>query len=359
MTTSQFVKVACYVALASLTLVSSRAHAVGYVLSDDSADVSEVAGEVTADAGCCDPGCAARSCCSDATCCGSSVGCCDDTGCCGGHELIGKSLLHSLLHRSDHCFDDFISPMTNPVFFEDPRTLTEARLIFINHRTPTLAGNPSASVRLFAMQVRAALTQRLSIIATKDGFITTDSPLFDDGWADVSAGLKYNLFRDPCSQTILSAGVTYELPVGSTRALQGNGDGEFHAFLTGMTEVAGFHVMSAAGVRLPSDDEAENRVFHWSNHVDRELFGGVYALAEVNWYHWLSSGSGFGLPVEGGDLFNLGSPGITGNNIVTGAFGAKYKPHGNFEFGVAWEIPLTERRGLLDNRLTADCIFRY
>jgi len=356
-TTRFFLRSLC-VALTSICLLNSPAHAVRYLIQDTSPDAVEGSGEVNSDASGCDAGTTA-SCCSDANCCDDTMGCCGGYGCLKGLDFIGKDLAHALLHRSDHCFDEFISPMTNPVFFEDPRTLTEARVIFINHRTPTLAGNPSAAVRLYAMQVRAALTQRLSLIATKDGFITSDSPLVDDGWADINIGLKYNLFRDPWSQSVLSAGVTYELPVGSTRTLQGNGDGEFNVFLSGMTEVDGFHLISAAGVRLPSDEDDENQVFYWSNHVDRELFGGVYALAEVNWYHWMSSGTAFPLPVEGGDLFNLGSAGVTGNNIVTGAFGAKYKPNGNLELGVAWEVPLTERRGLLDNRLTVDCIFRY
>jgi len=63
--------------------------------------------------------------------------------------------------------------------------------------------------------------------------------------------------------------------------------------------------------------------------------------------------------VEGGDLFNLGSVGVAGNDIVTGAIGLKLKPHAGMEIGVAWEVPLTRRRDLLENRLTVDWILRY
>lgn len=62
---------------------------------------------------------------------------------------------------------------------------------------------------------------------------------------------------------------------------------------------------------------------------------------------------------EGLDLINLGSPGVTGNNIVTQAFGAKLKPSGNQEIGLAYEIPLTRREDILENRITVDWIFRY
>ena len=272
------------------------------------------------------------------------------------------TLVEKVLHPSEPCFDRFISPMTNPFNFEDPRTLTEARVIFANHRTPSLAGTPSADVQLFAVQLRAALSERLSIIATKDGYITSNSAFIDDGWADVNVGMKYNLYRDVERQRLLSGGLTFELPVGSTRAQQGNGSGEFHLFLTGMTEIiGGGHWISAAGLRIPTDQKDENEMWYWSNHFDIEIYQdtGVYAFSEFNWYQWTGSGTRFALPIEGGDLFNFGAPGIAGNSIVTGAFGLKYKPNRNLETGVAWELPLTDRRGVLDNRLTLDCIFRY
>jgi hypothetical protein len=263
-----------------------------------------------------------------------------------------------LIAPSDTCFREFISPMTNPVFFEDPRTLTEARIIYLRHNVPLAAAG--GDVNLLAVQLRAALTERLSIIANKSGFATSTNPLIEDGWADVAAGLKYNLFADSEPQRLLSAGLTFELPVGSTHTLQGNGDGLLHLFLTGGVEMAGFHWLSAAGFALPVDASAESQWCYWSNHFDRRLgCSDLYFLAEFNWYHWLRSGNAFPLPIEGGDLFNLGSVDVAGNNIVTGAFGLKYKPTEGTEVGIAWELPLTERGDVLDNRLTVDWILRY
>ena len=278
------------------------------------------------------------------TACGCD--CCDD-------RLLG------LFTHSEPCFNDFISPITNPVFFEDPRTLTEARLIFANHTIPPAIGG---RVQLYALQVRAALSDRLSIIATKDGFIVADDAApHQDGWADVAGGRKYNLYRDACCGDILSAGVTFELPVGSTQALQGNGSGEFNLFLTGGTRIGDWsHWISAAGVRLPTDTVDESQVFYWSNHLDHQITERMYVLAEVNWWHWLRSGGQPALAgIEGVDLYNFGSTGVAGDNVVTGAFGLKFKPRPNMEAGIAWEVPLTERRYIFDNRLTADFIVRY
>lgn len=175
--------------------------------------------------------------CSD--CCGDYCGDCGGCGescgasCCS--SLFGCPLL-GVIKKSDHCFSDFISPMTNPIYFEDPRTLTEARLIYMNHNVPTaLFGN---SIQVLAMQVRAAVTEDLSIIATKDGYIFSDNALVGDGWADIAAGLKLNILKDYDSQTIVSVGSTYSAPFGSAVSLQKRGDGEFHLFMTGGTEFA-------------------------------------------------------------------------------------------------------------------------
>ncbi len=295
-----------------------------------------------------------------ASCFRNDTGCgdgCDDVGC-GSGCCCDKRLL-GLFAKSDHCFDSFISPMTNPVFFEDPRTLTEVRTFFIYQNVPGAVGG--GSVRLIAAQMRAALTDRLSIVAAKDGFIMSSNPLVDDGWADVSVGLKYNLLKNYQDQRIVSAGLSYEAPWGTPRALQGNGDGEFHIYLTGGTQLGdNWHWISASGFRIPADHNVESQMWYWSNHLDYRLTDMLYLVSELNLYHWNRSG---GIPalagVEGGDLINLGSTAVGGNDIVTQAIGAKLKPSGNTEIGFAWEFPLTDRRDLLENRLMVDFILRY
>lgn len=285
---------------------------------------------------------------------GCGDGCCST--CCEGNDpLCGKLL--SYIKSSDPCFGDWISPISNPVFFEDPRTLTEARAVFLHHEVPQAAGG--GDIQLYALQLRFALSERLSIIATKDGYAVSSNPLIRDGWGDVGGGLKYNLIRDTCNETLLSAGLTYEAPVGSRRTMQGNGAGEFNFFLSGGKEIAdNWHWISAGGFRVAANANTESSSFYWSNHIDRR-FGNWYALAEFNWFHWLESGQG-GIPgVEGLDLFNFGSTGVAGNDIVTGAFGLKYKPNRDYEVGAAWEIPLTAREDVIESRLNFNIIRRF
>lgn len=305
----------------------------------------------------CDLSCATSCCASDAGCGCSAGSCCD-------------SSLLDLLHPSDHCFDDFISPMINFVFFEDPRTVTELRPIFVNHWVPSTIGNnvpAGGSVQLYAAQFRIALTERLSVIATKDGFIVDNTNgaldgLLDDGWADVSAGLKYNLLRDPCNGTIVSTGFTYELPVGSSDALQAQGDGEFHLFLTGGQRLwdGNAHVLSSVGYRLPVDSSLQSSAIHWSNHFDVRMTDTVYLFTELAWWHWTDDASqGSALGVAGQDLFNLRVNDVAGNNLVTQNVGMRYKPNRHLETGIAYEFPLTGFQDVIDSRLTVDMIFRY
>lgn len=309
-------------------------------------------------------------CCDDA--CDASFGCdssgCDSFGCGlggGGKKLLG------LLRESDHCFDDFISPMINPVFFEDPRTLTELRPIYLRHETPNQVGTLGAAggtAHLFAAQFRIALTERLSLIATKDGFIVSEfdeaplGGLIDDGWADVSAGLKYNLIRNTQTGTLASVGAVYEIPLGSRRSQQAVGDGEFNFFGTfGQRFFDGnAHWLSAAGYRLPVDDVVQSTAIHWSNQFDVRIAKQFYLVTGFAWWHWVDSAdTGLGLGVSGHDLFNFSSTNVQDNNLVTQNVGMKYKPNGHFEAGVAYEFPLSEFEDIIDNRVQLDLIFRF
>lgn len=276
-----------------------------------------------------------------------------------GAAAAPKPPLLGLFAPSDASFGNFISPISNPVFFEDPRTLTEAKLIFLNDHLPSsLGGN---NFQLYALQLRFALTDRLSIIATKDGYMVSQSDVLQDGWANIALGLKYNLYKDACAQRIFSVGGTFQIPVGTPRSLQGNGDGEFDLFASGGMQIGEcWHLVSTTGFRLACDPNDQTDSWYWSSHIDRRLTPwGLYALYEVNWYHWLRSSDAFPIPVDGLDLANLGAQGVAGNNVVTNAIGVKWSPSINQEIGVAWEFPLTSNRDILQDRLNFNWIIRY
>ena len=296
-----------------------------------------------------------------------------DTCASGALGKRGRICIDSLLRPSDRCFDDFISPMIDFVHFEDPRTLTELRPIFIHHNFPSTLGpaNISAggSIQLIAAQFRLALTDRLSLIAVKDGYIIDNSEgalngLLDSGWADVTAGLKYNLIRNVQSGTLLSGGFTYEIPIGSEDALQSVADGEFHFFASGGQRLAGgnAHVLSSIGYQVPVDNNAQSTTIHWNNHFDVRLTDTVYLFTENSWWHWVDDADpsvGTALGVSGQDLINLASSNVDGNDLVTHNMGFKLKPRRSLELGFAYEFPLTEFKDVIQNRYQVEAILRY
>lgn len=261
---------------------------------------------------------------------------------------------------SDHCFDDFISPISNPFFFEDPRSLTEARGIFIDNGLPNSIG--SGDVHVWAGQLRGRLSDRVSVIAPRLGYLQVNqsgggAPA---GFMSAPVGVKYNFYRNVERQELASIGLTYFIP-GSQGAFANVGDGDYHFFITGGKQIFDYgHWISGTGFRIPGDSNWGTQLWYWSNQWDYELPNKIYPLAGVNWFHWMkSAGNNIGAPVNGLDLLNLPVGGVAGQNVVTGVVGLKWKPTGRFELGGGYEFPLTQREDILRNRCYADIIFRY
>lgn len=288
--------------------------------------------------------------CGPCDCLADDCECCDDW--CNCQRILG-------LLPSDHCFDRFISPLSNPFFFEDPRSLTEVRGIFIDNSLPSdLAGGDA---QVWAGQVRGRVSDRLSIIAPRLSYLQVNqagNPTH--GFLSAPVGFKYNFIRDVERQLLISAGITYFIN-GSAGAASNFGDGDFHLFLSGGAEILDDgHWLSASGFRLPSAPFLGTQMWYWSNQWDYEVVNHWYGLVGINWFHWMRSGGvGIPAPVTGLDLINLPIGGIAGKDVVTTVIGAKWKPGAHCELGSGFEFPLTNRTDILHNRLYADVIFRY
>jgi hypothetical protein len=261
---------------------------------------------------------------------------------------------------SDHCFDSFISPLSNPFFFEDPRSLTEVRGIFIENSLPLAVGN--GDFQFYGAQLRGRVSDRVSIIVPRIGFFNANQAGggTPHGYLSTPIGFKYNFIRDAERQLLVSGGITYFIK-GSSDALSNFGDGDFHLFLTGGAQIFDRgHWISGTGFRLPTDTNWGTQMWYWSNQWDYEVVDGIYGLLGINWFHWMrSAGNNFTGDIAGIDLLNLPAGNVAGTNVVTGVIGAKWKPSPHCEVGTGFEIPLTDRTDLLKNRLYADLIFRY
>jgi hypothetical protein len=276
---------------------------------------------------------------------------------CVDYNGDGSSILGIL--PSDHCFDRFVSPLSNPFFFEDPRSLTEAQGIFLDNSLPSSIGGGDAQV--WATQIRLRLSDRWSLIAPQLGELEVNQSQgggAPHGFMSAPVGFKYNFFRDPERQSLLSGGMTYFIP-GSASAFSNFGDGDVHFFLTGGQEIfEQGHWLSATGVRLPIDRNWGTPLWYWSNQWDYEVVDHWYGVFGTNWFHWMGSG-GLQSSVTALDLIDIPAAGVAGTDVATCAAGIKWKPSNHLEFGTGFEVPLTERTDILRNRLYADLIFRY
>jgi len=269
------------------------------------------------------------------------------------------------LFESDHAFPGFVGPITNPILTKDPRSLTEARVLFINNEIDP--GNPlgPGDFQVYAMELRLALTDRLTIIADKDGYaeIHPAGAHTQDGWLNMAFGLKYTLVRDVEHQSLLAAGFMFEPQMGEGRVFQNQGHGLYTAFLSGGQEFKEkYHLIGNFGYQFPTDPDQNSSFLYTSIHADRQVCGWLYPLVEFNWFHYVASGNR-GIPAavgEGDGLLNLGTTSIQGHNIATGAAGVKAVLSKHMETGIAWEVPVSfPHHDLINNRITMELILRY
>lgn len=263
---------------------------------------------------------------------------------------------------SDRCFDDFVMPVSNPVWSIDPRSLTYVRGIFINQmidaQTPVLG---AGDLQVYALQLGIAINDRLSIIVVKDGYNTLQTRGVGNrtGWSDIGLGLKYVLIRDVENQFLLSGGLIYEATNGSSRVFQGNGDGVWTPYVSIGKQIGSGHLIASSGYHVPGDTAEESQSIYYSIHYDHPVTSKLSAVAELNGIVYTKSGQALPLNIEGGDWINLGSSSVAGNNVVTTAIGANYRLNSCLSLAGVWEFPISNRKDLLGSRTTATLTLQF
>jgi hypothetical protein len=275
--------------------------------------------------------------------------------------------------QSDTAFPQFISPVSNPFFFEDPRALTELRPVYIfqdtSHRTPFFAGG---NVDYLGLQGRVAITDRLSLVMSRLGWIWTEirepNEEFQShtGFSEIQIGPKVTVIRNDCSGTLLALGWYFEIPSGPHKVFQDTGTLSMAPYLSfGQNFLksgwGSFNFLNTTGYSFSTTDR-RSEFFYSSFHLDYDVANlhRVYPLIELNWFQYTGGGNaqppiGF----EGRDLFNFGTPEVSGHSDWSLALGVRYKFSEHYQLGFAAEFPLAGSHDLNEFRLTADMIFRY
>lgn len=274
--------------------------------------------------------------------------------------------------ESDHCFDDFISPVSNPFLFEDPRTLTEIRPIFMYQTIPN--ANPlyhGGNVEFFGLQARLALTQRFSIVMNKLGGIAINpgsgSPVGSAaGFSEVWIGPKYTWYREDQTGTVSAMGLIFQIPTGPGSVYQNTGNLSLTPYMSiaqrfGKTSWGTFNFMDTAGLAFATTG-ARSNYFYNSAHIDFDVanWQRIYPLLELNWFYYTSNGNARpDLGFEGQDIANTGAA-LAGTNFLNIAIGGRYKFSEAVQIGLICEFPLLNDAKRLENfRLGLDAIWRY
>lgn len=275
-------------------------------------------------------------------------------------QSVAAALLASPLSALADNLSDMAAPVSNPVNFEDPRITSEIRPIYVHHNIDEKFATTGGTVDIAAMQIRYAVNDRLSIIATKDGYVwLRPKAVLNDGhgFANLAAGVKYAFYKDSCN--IATAGFRYEAPTGETEVLQGKGDGVFNPFVSAATEAGPINLMAYTALRAPANGN-DSTFYDASLHADTQ-FGWFSPLFEVNLFNVLDAGKRLPIPDEGQDFFNIGSSASENTTVVTGAAGARVALSENVSWGAAYEFPMATGLGthLTDWRLTTDLIVKF
>jgi hypothetical protein len=275
--------------------------------------------------------------------------------------------------QSDHAFDIFASPVTNPFYFQDPRSLTQIKPLFLYQQVP--GRNPAflgGDIWWAGVTGSVAINDMISVVINKLGFIgfhpetTAYGINRASGFSEFSFGPQFTFFRCESTKTVLAAGLLFDLAVGSNDLQQSNGDLSLVPYFSaaqnfGKTDYGSFNNMTTLGYSFSTDHE-RNDFFYWSNHIDFDVMNlnKIFPMVELNWFHTTNNGNSkrfFGF--DGSDLVNFGAGGAAGLNDLSIAVGARYKFTEWLQAGAAIEFPLVNQRDLLDYRLVFDVIIRY
>jgi hypothetical protein len=287
-----------------------------------------------------------------------------------------------------------VPPMTMPYLFEDPYITTGLQFAYIRNDFPGRSVFRGGHASVFALQLRVAVTDRLALIAVRDGLMSLhpdvklsdidptlpDSSLIDSAngrLMDIAVGVKYALIDDRERSFILTPSLRFEIPSGDNDVLQGEGRGLVVPAVSvgwgleryGLDAV---HLVGAVGAQLPFDGDRNSTSIFYNLQVGYRLAQHLAPFVAINGMSYVDDGDGsqrvkttlgtldvetatraLGLsPFEGLDVVNLGSRDVDGNDVITAALGARVPIDRHLSLGFAWEHPITRRKDIVQNRWT-------
>lgn len=252
-----------------------------------------------------------------------------------------------------------VAPITSPYYHEDSFITTDLRLWYVNHQFPGSSLMGGGHAQVYALQFRLALTDKLQLVAYKDGYTDIESGLVDDeGWNDLAAGLKWNFLQDWENDLHAAAGIGYQFSVGNDEALQG--DQEIRLWGSVNKGFDRLHLGGTLNLLFPVGEEdalGDSTRLFWHAHADYYLTEWFSPVVELNGYHTIDDGSKGPLPFSGVDVANLG--GGKGQDVITLGLGSEIRPTENLGLRGAFEFPLTNNNDIFSTRWTFSVTYGF
>jgi len=259
---------------------------------------------------------------------------------------------------------ELITPVANPILFESPTIGSELRPLFLYHRLNDNFATKGGDVEVYALQFRLKLTDRLALIATKDGYIDFNPKTglsHETGFADITAGLKYAVINDEQNKFLLTPGFTYTIPIGNKDVFQGpeNGSGQFDLFVSAAKGIGDVQVMGNVGAIIPLDANDDTSQLHYSLQVAYPLHQWFKPFVALNGYTVLTEGNGLALGSEGYDVINFGTSNAGGETQIVLGAGFRTAVCKCLDVGFAYEKGVDHSDGIFDDRITADLVWKF
>jgi len=251
-----------------------------------------------------------------------------------------------------------VHPISAPYYNEDAFVTSDLRLWYVNHQFPGNSLLAGADASVYALQIRAALTESLQLVAYKDGYVDISDPVDESGMNDLAAGLKWAFLQDWERDMHAAVGIGYELATGDEEVLQD--DEEVRAWVSYNNGLDRWHFGANVNFTWAVGDEdalGDSDRLSWHLHADYFVNPVFSPVIEVNGYSTLSEGDNQPLPFSGVDVANLG--GGDGEDVVTGVVGAEFRPADGFGLRVGYESPLTDNEDLFGYRWTLSAVWGF
>lgn len=255
----------------------------------------------------------------------------------------------------------FVNPITAPYYHENSFITSDVRAWYVYHQFDNdgvANGGIGGDVQVAAVQVRLALTDRLQLVAYKDGYAWfEDSAVNDEGWNDIAAGLKYNFYRDVENQLHMSAGLGYQIDLGDSDVLQD--DEILRVWVSADKGFDKLHLGGTFNYFHAVDTESSfgnSDTISWHIHADYYLTDWFSPVVEFNGYHTVNEGTVV-LPFNGVDVANLG--GGEGEDVITMGIGGEIRAWENVAVRAAYEFGLTDNSQLFGDRFTLSLVYDF